>query len=53
MDAQVDCYSYGVLLWELVTKQLPQRGSMRDVLPHECVSKPMRSSMYQGYNDNG
>lgn len=35
---QVDVFSYGVLLWELVTKELPQRGHMRDVrVPKECV----------------
>lgn len=37
--SQVDCYSYGVLLWELVTKEPPQRGNLRDIQPHECASK--------------
>ena len=36
--SQVDTYSYGVLLWELVTKQVPQRGHMRDLrVPQECA----------------
>ena len=34
----MDVFSYGVLLWELVTKELPQRGQLRDVrVPEECV----------------
>lgn len=34
---QADVFSYGVLLWELVTKEVPQRGHMRNVdVPVEC-----------------
>jgi hypothetical protein len=30
-------YSFGVVLWELVTKEIPRRGCLRDVLvPEEC-----------------
>lgn len=37
---QVDVYSYGVVLWELVTNELPQRGHMRDVrVPDECAPR--------------
>ena len=37
---QVDVFSYGVLLWELVTNELPQRGHMRDVhVPDECAPR--------------
>ena len=38
---QVDVFSYGMLLWELVTKEQPQRGHMRDVrVPEECAPSP-------------
>ena len=34
---QVDIYSFGVVLWELVTKEMPRRGFLRDVrVPDEC-----------------
>ena len=34
---QVDIYSYGVVLWELVTRCTPRIGGMREVhVPHEC-----------------
>ena len=34
---QVDIYSFGVVLWELVTKEIPRRGALRDVrVPEEC-----------------
>ena len=34
---QVDIYSFGVVLWEIVTKEMPRRGQLRDVeVPREC-----------------
>ena len=34
---QVDIYSFGVVLWELVTKQMPRRGALRRVhVPGDC-----------------
>ena len=34
---QVDIYSYGVLLWEIVTQEVPSRGQLRDFkVPEEC-----------------
>ena len=30
-------YSFGVVLWELVTREMRRRGSLRDVhVPREC-----------------
>ena len=34
---QVDMYSFGVVLWEIVTCEQPSRGQLRDfVVPQEC-----------------
>ena len=34
---QIDIYSFGVVLWELVTRSTPRRGAMRNVrVPQEC-----------------
>ncbi len=34
---QVDIYSFGIILWELVTLQTPARGNLRPVkVPEEC-----------------
>ena len=38
---QVDSYSYGVLLWEIVTKEQPVRGHLREITaPDECALCP-------------
>lgn len=35
--AQVDIYSMGIILWELVTLQTPSRGNLRPMrIPEEC-----------------
>lgn len=37
--AQVDIYSFGIILWELVTLSTPARGNLRSVkVPEECPS---------------
>ena len=34
---QVDMYSFGVLLWEIITHERPSRGQLRDFqVPEEC-----------------
>lgn len=36
-DEKADIFSYGVLLWELITQQHPRRGCLRDLqVPEEC-----------------
>ncbi len=38
--AQVDCFSYGVVLWEIITKEQTQRGNWRTVrVPEECPAE--------------
>ena len=33
-------YSYGVVLWEIVTGEAPERGRLRDVrVPEECPAE--------------
>lgn len=32
----VDMFSFGVLLWEIVTRETPVRGSLRQINPAEC-----------------
>jgi hypothetical protein len=37
LRAQVDIYSTGVIMWELVTVQAPSRGNLRTLrVPEEC-----------------
>lgn len=34
---QVDMYSFGVLVWEIITHEKPSRGQLRDFrVPDEC-----------------
>ena len=42
-DAQVDIYSVGIILWELVTLMTPARGNLRSVrVPEECPADMAR-----------
>ena len=44
LNAQADIYSFGVVLWELVTKEMPFRGFLRDVhVPEECPQARLRA----------
>ena len=37
---QVDVYSFGVIMWEVVSHEQPTRGRMRDLkVPQECPSE--------------
>jgi len=37
---QVDSFSFGVVLWELITKEQSQRGNWRPVrVPEECPAE--------------
>ena len=37
---QVDSFSYGVVLWEIITKERSQRGNWRPVrVPEECPAE--------------
>ena len=36
-EYSADIYSFGVVLWEMCTKEMPIRGALRDVrVPEEC-----------------
>ena len=40
LHRQVDCFSYGVVLWEIITKERSQRGNWRPVrVPEECPAE--------------
>lgn len=52
---KVDSYSFGVVLWEIITKQPPQRGHLREVkdeeappaiqkLLEDCINTEVRAS---------
>ena len=37
---QVDVYSFGVIMWEVVSHEQPSRGRMRDLkVPQECPAE--------------
>ena len=37
---QADIFSYGVILWEIVTHEQPHRGGLRDCkVPQECPAE--------------
>ena len=39
-EMQVDSFSYGVVLWELITKERSRRGNWRPVqVPEECPAE--------------
>lgn len=36
-NEKADIFSYGVVLWEIITQETPQRGTLRDIkVPAEC-----------------
>ena len=42
----MDIYSFGVVLWELVTREVPARGCLRDmVVPTECPQVGPRAQL--------
>ena len=45
--AQMDVFSYGIFLWEVVTKEIPMRGRLRAPrVPEECA--PFKASCAYG-----
>ena len=40
LPLQADIFSYGVILWEIVTHEQPSRGNLRDCkVPQECPAE--------------
>ncbi|DBA88396.1 TPA: hypothetical protein ACH3X2_004890 [Trebouxia sp. C0005] len=36
-NEKADIFSYGIVLWEIITQETPQRGTLRDIqVPEEC-----------------
>ena len=42
---QVDIFSFGIMLWELATHEMPIRGQLRDVLVSHPHASPPTSAM--------
>ena len=34
-NEKADIFSYGIVLWEIITQETPQRGTLRDI--HVCI----------------
>lgn len=35
-NEKADIFSYGIVLWEIITQETPQRGTLRDIQVQQC-----------------
>ena len=49
-DQRADIFSYGVVLWELITQERPERGALRDFKVNTVTLVHYKTKVFSEYN---